>query len=61
MDIGYWRLKLRHVVITDIIFYVPVSLSSADMIFDKKLEIFYDSFFENLFGLRIWGIDNDSS
>lgn len=44
MDIGYWRLKLRHVVITDIIFYVPVSLSSVDMIFDKKLEIFFRKF-----------------
>lgn len=40
MDIGYWRLKLKHVVITDIIFYALVSLSSVDMIFDKKHEIF---------------------
>lgn len=42
MDIGYWRLKLKHVVITDIIFYALVSLNSVDMIFDKKHEIFFE-------------------
>ena len=50
MDIGYWRLKLRHVVITDIIFYVPVSLSSADMIFDKKLFFFSKIYSDYVYG-----------